>query len=321
MRYALLTAARQAGFGFTLLVVLLLTSCASDGDSNWNVVVSFTSIQSTEMRALRAELEDAASRDARVHLEIVDHHGNFEGQRHSLRSNENLGDLLVLVPARHGIFDREIRRLHMDEHPVVVVGQDIGHDDFAVALIPDDLVIGRAAGRWARRQLPEGGNIVALKGNMSVRQIQDRQRGFLQGLAEELNADVERPKLVYESETDSTRAGAARAMRDALIAHDKIDLVFAHSDEIAFGAYESAVNAQREAEVVMIGIGGMPEAGLRWLEEGVLNATLRSPFGGSEAINYATRILSSEKLEHERIRLPTRLYTMETLTVGGTPVR
>lgn len=276
------------------------------------------------MQALRVDLEDAARRDARIELSVIDHEGNFEGQRELLRERRGAGDLLILVPTRHGLFDREISKLHRDGFPIIVVGQDVGHDEFAAALIPNDRVIGRAAGRWARQRLPDGGNIVALKGNMSSKRSQERQRGFLQGLADKTAGAVpggKLPRLVYESETDSTRDGAARAMRDAMIAHSKIDLVFAHSDEIAYGAYASAVEDQRESEFALVGIGGLPHAGLQWLAEGVLSATLRSQSGGSEAINYATRLLSDESIEHARVHLSTRLYTADTLGVGGTPVR
>ena len=47
-------------------------------------------------------------------------------------------------------------------HPVLVIGKDVGHDSFAAALIQDDIAIGRAAGRWARSRLRDGGNTVVV---------------------------------------------------------------------------------------------------------------------------------------------------------------
>ncbi|MCA8969027.1 MAG: substrate-binding domain-containing protein [Planctomycetes bacterium] len=308
-----------------LILALAVSGCSKGDREHWTVVASFTNASGPEMLAIRQELEAAANRDKRIELRVDDYHGIIESQCKQLASRDDHGDVLIVVPDRPVVLDRILHDLHKHGQQVIALRYDIGHDDFSVALLPDDLTIGRAAGTWAASHLVDGGNIVALKGNMSVRRSQERQRGFLQGLtpkptrnsAEPPNA----PKLVYESETDGTRSGASRAMRDALVAQSKIDVVFAHSDEIAFGAYECAVAAGRERELAIIGVGGLADTGLAWLSDGILAATLTVPHGGEEAINYAMRMLSGERFDAARVRLPSRLYTFDSVQTGGTPIR
>ncbi|MCB9880311.1 MAG: substrate-binding domain-containing protein [Planctomycetes bacterium] len=307
----------------TLILVLLVPGCSKSERKNWTIVASFTNASGPEMLAIRQELEAAANRDKRIELRVDDYHGLIESQCKALASRDDFGDVLIIVADRPVVLDRIIHDLHQNGQQVIALGYDIGHDDFSVALLPDDITIGRAAGTWAANHLVDGGNIVALKGNMSVRRSQERQRGFLQGLTPKPPRDSagNAAKLVYESETDGTRSGASRAMRDALVAQSKIDVVFAHSDEIAFGAYECAVAAGREREIAIIGVGGLSDAGLTWLSDGILAATLSVPHGGEEAVNYAMRILSGERFDASRVRLPSRLYTYETVSTGGTPIR
>jgi ribose transport system substrate-binding protein len=105
-------------------------------------------------------------------------------------------------------------------------------------------------------------------------------------------------------------------MDSALATHKKIDLVYAHNDPGGHGAYLAAKAAGREREMKFVGIDALPHEGLKYVKEGLLDATLLYPTGGREAIDASLKLIAGQKLE-QRMVLGTRLFTRENLDRGG----
>ena len=81
---------------------------------------------------------------------------------------------------------------------------------------------------------------------------------------------------------------------DALLkANPKIDVVYAHNDPMAEGAYLAAKAAGREKEMKFIGIDALPipSGGIKAVEQGRLSATFTYPTNGKEAVDAAKKIL------------------------------
>ena len=81
---------------------------------------------------------------------------------------------------------------------------------------------------------------------------------------------------------------------DALLkANPKIDVVYAHNDPMAEGAYLAAKAVGREKEMKFIGIDALPipSGGIKAVEQGRLSATFTYPTNGKEAIAAAKKIL------------------------------
>jgi ribose transport system substrate-binding protein len=68
-----------------------------------------------------------------------------------------------------------------------------------------------------------------------------------------------------------------------------------------------------------VGIDALPYEGLRYVREGILDATFEYPTGGAEAIAVALRIFAGEKVEKE-IVLGSRLFTKANVEAGGEPI-
>ena len=68
-------------------------------------------------------------------------------------------------------------------------------------------------------------------------------------------------------------------MESALAAHDHIDLVYAHNDPMAMGAYLAAKAKGREGEMKFVGIDGLPglDGGRQMVADGKLSATFVYP--------------------------------------------
>jgi ribose transport system substrate-binding protein len=107
-------------------------------------------------------------------------------------------------------------------------------------------------------------------------------------------------------------------MESAVARFPKIDVVYAHNDPAAHGAYLAAKAVGREKEMLFVGIDGLPQEGQSYVRDGILNATFLYPTGGAEAMETARQLLSKETVP-KRITLKSRAITKDTIS-QGTPV-
>jgi ribose transport system substrate-binding protein len=145
----------------------------------------------------------------------------------------------------------------------------------------------------------------------------DRHTGFLEGIDVAGNPGI---KIVFSADMQWLEPNARREMESALAAHKAISLVYAHNDPGAHGAYLAAKAAGREKEMKFVGIDALPHEGVRYVKEGILDATFAYPTGGGEAIAVALDIFAG-KTPPKRITLGTRLYTKENVEKGGEELR
>jgi len=57
----------------------------------------------------------------------------------------------------------------------------------------------------------------------------------------------------------------------------QIDCVYAHNDPGAHGAYLAAKAAGREQEMLFVGIDALPQEGVAYVQQGILDATFQYP--------------------------------------------
>ena len=109
---------------------------------------------------------------------------------------------------------------------------------------------------------------------------------------------------------------ARQEMESALSVNPQIDLVFAHNDPGAHGAYLAAMAAGRERDIIFVGIDGLPQEGQIYVKQGILAATFEYPTGGREAVENALKLLKGESVPKE-VTLKSRFFTAENIGSGG----
>ena len=120
-------------------------------------------------------------------------------------------------------------------------------------------------------------------------------------------------RIVHDPVANWLREEAMTQMEIALAAHDRIDLVYAHNDPMAIGAYLAAKAKGRDREMKFIGIDALPgpDGGRQAVADGRLEATFVYPTGGRQAVELAAQILAGEKVERH-VTLPTEKITKAT---------
>jgi ribose transport system substrate-binding protein len=221
-------------------------------------------------------------------------------------------DLLIISPKEAQPLTEPVARAFEAGIPVIVLDRAVLGDKFTCFIGADNKKIGRAAGRWIAQKLGGKGKVVELKGLMTSIPGQDRHTGFREGIA---GTDIE---VIFDADMKWLEPDARQEMESALSRFDHIDLVYAHNDPGAHGAYLAAKAAGRD-DILFVGIDALPQEGVVYVKQGVLAATFRYPTGGAEAIDTALKILKGETVP-KQIVLGTRLFDKSNVDAGGVPL-
>jgi ribose transport system substrate-binding protein len=266
---------------------------------------------------MNADVAQAAAKHPTLEMRWKDAQNDSLRQRAQVEELATQGiDLLIVSPKESAPLTKPVADVYKKGIPVIVLDRAVEGDDYTTFSGADNVRIGREAGKHAAKLLGTGKNVVELKGLMTSTPGRDRSQGFREGLA-----PAERPgvKIVFEADMQWLEPNARKEMESALAANKTIDLVYAHNDPGAHGAYLAAKAAGREKQMKFIGIDALPHEGVRYVREGILDATFLYPTGGAEAIELAMNLFAGKKPE-KKVTLGTRIYTKENVDKGGEPI-
>jgi ribose transport system substrate-binding protein len=260
---------------------------------------------------MNADIRRAAGEHAEIEVVFKDAQNDNLRQRAHVEEYVSSGvDLLIISPKEAAPLTPPVREAFRAGIPVIVLDRRVLGEDYTCFIGADNRKIGKAAGEWIAERMNGTGKLVELKGLMTSTPGQDRHTGFRQGIE---GAGIE---IIFEADMQWLEPEARGEMESALARFDRIDLVYAHNDPGAHGAWLAAKAAGREQEMVFVGIDALPQEGQAYVRQGILGASFEYPTGGREAIETALKILSGEQTAKE-ITLRSRVYTQENIDSGG----
>ena len=217
-------------------------------------------------------------------------------------------DLLMISPNEARPLTLIVRRTFEQGIPVIVIDRAIEGDTYTVFIGADNRLIGREAGRHIASLLGGKGQVIEIKGLPGSPPARDRSEGMREAIAGYPGITI-----IHDPVANWLREEAMTQMEMALAAHPHIDLVYAHNDPMAVGAWLAARAKGREKEMKFIGIDALPglDGGRQAVADGKLDATFVYPTGGREAVELAAKILAGEKVP-KKVVLPTAIVTRET---------
>jgi len=223
-------------------------------------------------------------------------------------------DLLIISPKEAAPLTEPVAKAMDAGIPVIVLDRQLLGDKYTCFIGADNKKIGHAAGEWIVKKLGGKGKLVELKGLMTSIPGQDRDRGFRDAIA---GTGIE---IIFDADMKWLEPEARQEMESALSRFPKIDCVYAHNDPGAHGAYLAAKTAGREKEMIFVGIDALPQEGLAYAQQGILDATFQYPTGGAEAIDTALKILQGQTVPKE-ITLGSRLFDKACVAQGGVELK
>ncbi len=210
-------------------------------------------------------------------------------------------DLLVVAPNEEAPVSAAIERVRQKGIPVICFDRHVAGDNYTAFIGGSNWEAGHAVGVNAAdvaRGLATRGYrplILEVTALMSSSPAKERHKGF----AEAMEGHGELDYIWRESDWSSE--GTYRIVKDQIDKGPLPDIVFCHNDGMATGAYKAVVETGTQDKVKIMGIDGMPDEGLDYVQFGHQLASYVYPTGGSEIVRLALDILEGrpyKKMNH-----------------------
>ena len=275
------------------------------------LVMGFSQVGAeSEWRTANTNSVKDAAKKAGITLKFADAQQKQENQVKAIRSFiAQKVDVIAFSPVVESGWDTVLREAKAAKIPVILTDRAVNVSDASlyVSFIGSDFVEeGRKAGRWlldlAKKTPNAELNIVELQGTVGSAPAIDRKKGF-----EEIISANPKLKISRSQTGDFTRAKGKEVMEAFLKAKDKkIDVLFAHNDDMAIGAIQAIEEAGLKPgkDITIISIDGVKGA-FEAMVAGKLNVTVEcNPMLGPQLMQLAQEVVAGKTVA-------TRITTVE----------
>jgi simple sugar transport system substrate-binding protein len=303
--------------GLTAIVVagataLMMTGCGnkgSDSASSGKIVLGFSQVGSESgWRAANTKSIQESAAAAGIDLKFSDAQQKQENQIKAIRSYiQQKVDVIAFSPVVESGWDAVLNEAKRANIPVILTDRAVDSKDtslYKTFLGSDFVKEGHAAGAWAVKEFADAKevNIAELQGTTGSAPAIDRKEGF----TAEISKD---PKFkITQSQTgEFTRAKGKEVMEAFLKSGKKIDLLFAHNDDMALGAIEAIEGAGLKPgkDIKIVSIDAVHD-GMQALADGKINFIAEcSPLLGPQLMDLVKKVKAGESV-------PQRIETEET---------
>ncbi|WP_205215462.1 ABC transporter substrate-binding protein [Amycolatopsis albispora] len=293
----------------------MLAGCASGGggqaagDGQLTLGFSQVGAESGWRTANTQSIQEAAAA-AGVDLKFSDAQQKQENQIKAIRSFiQQRVDVIAFSPVVESGWDTVLKEAKTANIPVILTDRAVDSADttlYKTFLGSDFVAEGRKSGDWLVKEFGAATGpvrIVELQGTTGSAPANDRKAGF----AEVIGKD---PKFqVVASQTgEFTRSKGKEVMEAFLKSQGKIDVLYAHNDDMALGAIEAIEGAGLKpgTDIKIVSVDGVRDA-LQALADGKINFVVEcNPLLGTQLMDLAKKVAAGEPV-------PPRVETEETV--------
>ncbi|MDG4800316.1 ABC transporter substrate-binding protein [Micromonospora sp. WMMD980] len=288
----------------------------SGGGGNDKLVLGFSQVgaESGWRTANTTSIKEAAG-EAGIELKFDDAQQKQENQIKAIRNFiQQKVDVIAFSPVVESGWDTVLKEAKDAKIPVILTDRAVDSADkslYKTFLGSDFKKEGRLAGEWLVEQKKAATgpvNIVELQGTTGSAPANDRKAGFGEAIAANPNL-----KIIASQSGDFTRAGGKQVMEQFLKANPKIDVLFAHNDDMGLGALEAITAAGKVPgkDITIITVDAVKD-GMQALADGKFNFIAEcSPLLGPQLMDFAKKVKAGEEVP-ARIETEETTFTQET---------
>ncbi|MEU4455501.1 ABC transporter substrate-binding protein [Nocardioides sp. NPDC023903] len=292
-----------------------LSACgSSEAADDGSITMGFAQVgaESGWRTANTTSIQDSA-KEAGIDLKFSDAQQKQENQIKSIRSYiQQKVDVIAFSPVVETGWDAVLQEAKRAKIPVVLTDRAVDTEDTSlyVTFIGSDFVEeGEKAGQWLvdnadASDVDKDGavNVVELQGTTGSAPAIDRKKGF----EDKISADS-KIKITESQTGDFTRDGGKQVMEAFLQSNPKIDVVYAHNDDMGLGAIEAIKAAGKKpgTDIKIITVDAVKD-GMTALAAGEINFIVEcSPLLGPQLMDVAEKVVAGDEV-------PDRIVTEET---------
>jgi simple sugar transport system substrate-binding protein len=270
----------------------------------------------SEWRTANTASIKSAAKEAGITLKFADAQQKQENQVKAIRSFiAQKVDVIAFSPVVESGWDTVLKEAQKAGIPVILTDRAVKVADpsLYVTFIGSDFVEeGRKAARWllehANKSPNAALNIVELQGTVGSAPAIDRKKGF-----EEVLKTNPKLQIVRSQSGEFTRAKGKEVMESFLKQRDKkIDVLYAHNDDMAIGAIQAIEEAGLKPgkDIVIISIDGVRGA-FEAMKAGKLNVTVEcNPLLGPQLMQLAKDVVAKKPVD-KRITVIEGVFTAD----------
>lgn len=275
---------------------ILTTLVACTGGQSYKIAVSQCASGQWREKVNREMLAAQHLYDQNVRVSIVDAQDDPTRQIQQIDSLSQTDiDLLVVAPTESAPMAEAIARVKAKGIPVIFFDRTADTDDYAAFIGGNNTEAGNAVGRYAvslaRNVSGHRPRVLEVTAAMTTSPAQERHRGF----AQVMHGHGEFDYVSVNSDWDAENT--YKVLKQQIAAGQTPDIVFCHNDAMGMGAYKAVSEAKLQAKVKILGIDGMPDEGIAYVQQGKLAGTYVYPTHGDEIIRLALNILTHQPYE------------------------
>ncbi len=286
------------------MAVLMLFSSIVSASA---VTIGFSQIgQESDWRTANTDSVKAAIAAEGWELVYDDAQQKQENQVKALRNfiSQNVDYILFTGVVSTG-WDEVLKEVNEAEIPLVLLDRmpeqsTLDNIEYAAAFGGDFVEEGRRMALWTANYVEKLGksgeelNVVILEGTTGADAASGRQEGIMEVLANYPNL-----KVIASQTGNFTRAECQAVMESFLKAHEKIDILLAHNDDMALGAIESIKQAGKVPgkDIIIVGCDS-PKTAFDAIIAGEMNATVEcTPLYGPFVVDALKRLIAGEEMD------------------------
>ncbi|MGW4806828.1 ABC transporter substrate-binding protein [Kitasatospora sp. NPDC004272] len=308
-------------------MVAVLTACGSGGGSGsadkgsgHKLTIGFSQVgaESGWRTANTKSIQDAAKK-AGVTLKFSDAQQKQENQIKAIRSFiQQKVDVIAFSPVVESGWDTVLKEAKAAHIPVILTDRAVDSKDESlyVSFLGSDFVEeGKKAGDWLVKEYAATSgevNIVQLEGTTGSAPANDRKSGFADAIKGEPKF-----KVVASQTGDFTRAKGKEVMQAFLKSQPKIDVLYAHNDDMALGAIQAIEEAGKKpgTDIKIVSVDGVKDA-FTAMSQGKINYDVEcNPLLGDQLMELAKKVKAGETIER-RIKTEESTFTPEQATAA-----
>ncbi len=293
--------------------LLVLTACGGGGgtgEGGGAITLGFAQVGAESgWRTANTKSIQESAKAAGIELKFSDAQQKQENQITAIRSYiQQKVKVIAFSPVVESGWDTVLKEAKTANIPVILTDRAVDSPDktlYKTFLGSDFVAEGKKAGQWLTKEFgsaPGDVNIVELQGTTGSAPANDRKKGF----ADVISAEP-KFKVVASQTGEFTRAKGKEVMEAFLKSQPKIDVLYAHNDDMALGAIEAIEAAGKVPgkDIKIVSVDGVRDA-LQALADGKINHVVEcNPLLGPQLMDLVKKVAAGEQV-------PPRIETAET---------
>ena len=177
--------------------------------------------------------------------------------------------------------------------PIVSVARGSTSPNQTLHVAMDEKQIGRDIAEWTAKKIGGKGKVAMLLGPSGAPTFRNLAEGYNEVMAKYPDINV-----AFKTDGPLTRERGLKNTEDALVAHPDLAAIYTANDDVALGATQAVLAANRKGKTIVTGMNGVPPA-LRSLKEGNLGMTieLNPVLWGRMGVDVLAEYLKGDKVK------------------------